>query len=65
MVTRQYIEKQTQRYLSATTDGMAMDCLWRIASHADLINDLNPSGRLTCLQQINITHWLKDEGFLN
>jgi hypothetical protein len=61
---RHYIEKQTQRYLSATTDDAAMNCLWRIASNADLIDGLNPSGHLTCLQQIDITNWLNDEGFL-
>lgn len=56
-----YTIRHYRRYYNAQqagNDQQATDSLWRIASHNDLLSDLNPNGTLTEAQRTRILDWI-------
>ena len=53
-ITKDYVKKQIQRHKEGHDDA-----LWRIASHCDLFNNLNPNGELTNSQKQKVLQFIK------
>ena len=61
-VRTQYIDKQVNKHNRCDSPEARLDCLWRIASNADLFDELDPSGELTETQIRYVRRWLKRQG---
>ncbi|MBD2076298.1 hypothetical protein H6F86_20925 [Phormidium sp. FACHB-592] len=61
---RNYINGQLVKYQKASPQGK-VNCLWRIASHADIfpLHELDCTGGLNMVQEDTIVEWLGVEGF--
>ena len=61
---RTYINNQLAKYQAASPAGK-VNCLWRIASHADIfpLHELDCTGDLNMVQEDTIVEWLQAEGF--
>lgn len=60
-----YIRKQVQQFLAAGSQQVADDCLYRIASHCDLIPPrITSAYQMTTAQNRMVLNWLERNGYL-